>query len=365
MASQAKNRVLITGAEGYLGSVIAPFLMKHGHEVIGLDTGFFRDSLLYELSPYGVIKKDARDFSEKDLKGIDVVVHLAGISNDPFGNLTPEKIYDPTRVYAREIAALCKKNGVRFIFASSCSIYGKAEGAVLDENSIPNPQTDYSKNKLQVEEDLAELSDKSFSPIALRFATAFGSSPRMRFDIVVNMLSGMAFSEGKIVLNSDGEAWRPNVHVEDIARAVEAAVRSSWSGGELLVLNVGRDDNNMKIIDIAKVVAEECGAPISFLSSDKNSVAAELVKSKMVAAGGADTRNYRVSFAKITKQFPDFVCKYSILDGVREMFSVFKKIKLSPEKFRDRRFYRLQRIEDLFTGGGIDSDLRWTRKGQL
>lgn len=357
-----KKHALITGAEGYLGSVIAPFLIERGYEVTVLDTGFFKDALLYKAPPFRVVKKDARDFSENDLNGVDAVVHLAGISiNDPFGNLPPEKLYDPTRHYARDIARLCKKKGVRFIFASSCSIYGVSGSELLNESSPVYPHIDYAKNKLQVEEDLAALADGSFSPIALRFATAFGSSPRMRFDIVINMLAGMAYAEKKITLNSDGQAWRPNVHIEDIARAVECVLKTNYNGGQLLVLNVGREDNNMKIVDIANIVSEESGAPVSFSISGARGAGSDLITNKMVSASGADARNYRVSFARIREVFPDFECWYSVRDGVKEMLACFKKIKLSPEQFRSRGFYRIKKLENLFMKGEIDSDLRWKK----
>lgn len=355
-----KKRVLITGAEGYLGSVLTSFLVERGYEVAGLDTGFFKDALLYETHPFRVIKKDVRDVSAQDIKGVDTVVHLAGISiNDPFGNLPPEKLYDPTRVYARDIAALCKKKGVRFVFASSCSIYGTSGSELLNEDSPVHPHIDYAKNKLQVEEDLVALADGSFSPIALRFATAFGSSSRMRFDIVINMLAGMAFAEKKITLNSDGQAWRPNVHIEDIARAVECALKTNYNGGQLLVLNVGREDNNMKIIDIATIVSEKSGAPVSFSISGARGAGSALVTNKMVSASGADARNYRVSFARIREVFPDFECRYSIRDGVKEMLARFKTIKLTSDQFRNRGFYRIKKLEELFQSGAIDSDLRW------
>ncbi|TSC69454.1 MAG: hypothetical protein G01um101470_1049 [Parcubacteria group bacterium Gr01-1014_70] len=357
------RHILITGAEGYLGGVIAPFLIERGYRVTGLDTGFFKDALLYKAPKYTVIKKDARDVSEKDLEEMDAVVHLAGISiNDPFGNLPPKKLYDPTRHYARDIASLCKKTGARFIFASSCSIYGKSGEEMLNEDSIVHPQIDYAKNKLQVEEDLARLADKSFSPIALRFATAFGASPRMRFDIVVNMLTGMAFTEKKILLNSDGQAWRPNVHIMDIARAVECAAHSSYNDGRLLVLNVGREDNNIKIADIAKIVSDECGdAPISFVFKKRRGAESALVTSAAVSASGVDSRNYRVSFALIKEYFPDFECKYSVRDGVKEMLSQFRKINMTSAQFKGREFYRIKRLEDLYAQGKIDSEVRWKK----
>ncbi|TSD03523.1 MAG: hypothetical protein Greene071436_320, partial [Parcubacteria group bacterium Greene0714_36] len=332
-------------------------LIRHGFDVTVLDTGFFKDGILFPPSMVRTVFKDARDVQGGDLKGVDAVVHLAGISNDPFGNLSVEKIYDPTRRYARDIAMLCKKKGIRFIFASSCSVYGKGSDAVLDEDSSVTPQTPYSINKLQIEGDLRMLADKTFSPIALRFATAFGVSPRMRFDIVINMLVGMAVAEKKIVLNSDGQAWRPHVHINDIAESLLCALRFPYTDGGLLILNVGREDNNMKIIDTAKIVGEECGnIPISFMTgaSGEN----DLIKSTRIGMSGEDTRTYRVSFKKIKEYFPEFECPYSIRAGVREMIEKFIRIKLDRATLNDPKFYRLQALEKLFQGGKINDDLR-------
>ncbi|TSC68971.1 MAG: NAD-dependent epimerase/dehydratase, partial [Parcubacteria group bacterium Gr01-1014_70] len=340
------KRILITGAEGYLGSIIAPFLIECGYEVTGLDTGFFRDALLYTVSPYRVVQKDARDFTVEDLKGIHGVIHLAGISNDPFGDLTAEAIYDPTREYALHIAKLCKGKGVRFIFASSCSIYGKGTGVFLDESGEVHPQTPYSKNKLEIEEGLKRLADQHFSPIALRLSTVFGLSPRMRFDIVINMFVGMALTSREIVLNSDGLAWRPNVDIRDVARAFQAAVESEYSEPELLIVNIGRDDNNLKIRDIADLVAGETGGvAVKLLKENPESDKEGLVKSQVVQ-DGVDTRTYRVSFAKMKKWFPGFKCLYDVESGVRDLIAGLRELKLDAKLFKDRRFYRLQKIED-------------------
>ncbi|MDP2593291.1 MAG: SDR family oxidoreductase [bacterium] len=357
----SSKRVLVTGAEGYLGSVLCPHLLDKGYDVTGLDTGFFRDSVFYEAPEYRVIKKDARDFSESDIKNIDAVIHLAGISNDPFGNLSAEQIYNPTRDYARRIAALCKKNGVRFIFASSCSVYGKSSGGVLTEESETSPQTAYSKNKLEVEEDLKKLAGGGFSPVALRLSTVFGASPRMRFDIVVNMFAGMAMTSGEIVLNSDGSAFRPNIDIRDVAVAFEAALESKYDGEELLVLNVGRDDNNLSVREIAEIVAREVGGvEIKFLQKNPKLDKEGLFKSKVVQ-DGVDTRTYKVSFDKIKKIFPGFACHYTVAFGARDLAETLRSFNLDETIFKNPNFYRLQKIEGLLKEGKINVDLRWVQ----
>ncbi len=248
------KRILVTGSSGYLGSVLTQALADSGYDVIGYDAGFFKDSLLYSLPATKTIFRDARDIAQEDLRGVDVVVHLAGISNDPMGKLDAARVYDPTRYYSLKIAEMCKKLGVRFVFASSCSIYGIGGDERLSESSRTNPQTFYSLNKQQIEEDLRSISDQNFSPIALRLATVFGLSPRIRFDVVINMLTGMAVADGVIVLNSDGKAWRPNLHIKDVCRSVMRAIELDYQGGDLLVLNVGSDANNLQIIDVASII---------------------------------------------------------------------------------------------------------------
>jgi len=359
-----KTKVLITGSLGYLGSMLTEYLAQHGCSCVGYDTGFFRDCLLYPPYPAQTVLRDARDITEQDLEGINAVVHLAGISNDPFGNLDAAAIYDPTRRYAKVLAEICKRKGVRFVFASSCSVYGKSDGGVLNEDSKANPQTPYSLNKLQVEEDLRLLADKDFSPIALRFATAFGLSPRIRFDLVINMFAGMAAITKKIILNSDGNAWRPNVHVLDICQAIRCAVASQWHGGELLVLNVGDDANNMQIVEIAKLVQKSIpGCELKFLSEDKDLDKEGLVRDRKVK--GTDTRTYQVSFEKIKKLFPDFRCEWTIEKGVREMAEKFRELPLTEQSLKNINFYRLQKIERLYLDHCLSDDLRWIRPHDL
>ncbi len=359
------KHVLVTGSCGYLGSVLTEVLFESGYDVIGNDAGFFKDSLLYSPPATKTFFRDARDIIEEDLRGIDVVVHLAGISNDPMGKLDAAKVYDPTRVYSLAIAKMCKKLGVRFIFASSCSVYGIGGNEKLTESSATNPQTFYSLNKQQIEDDLRTISDKDFSPIALRFATVFGSSPRVRFDVVINMLTGMAVADGVIVLNSDGEAWRPNLHIMDLCESIRRAIELDYHGGELLVLNVGSDENNLKIIDIARTIQRivpDC--ELKFLSDNPDLDQEGLIRDRKVKQAGGDTRTYQVSFEKIGKIFPGFKCEWNVERGVMEMVERFMALPLSHEMFKRRGFYRLQQLEYLHGNGHLSDELFWQKKQQ-
>lgn len=354
-------KILVTGSLGYIGSILTKYLADRGHGVVGYDTGFFKDGILYEPPQTDTIIKDARDFEESDLVGIDALVHLAGISNDPLKKMDAAGVYDPTRVYSRKIAELCKKKGVRFVFASSCSIYGIGGEEFLTEESPVHPQTGYSLNKLQIEEDLKALSDKSFSPIALRFATIFGSSPRIRFDVVVNMFAGMAVTSGKIILNSDGTPWRPNLHILDACEAIRRAAEMDYKDGELLILNIGDESNNMQVCQIAKTVQDAAiDCELRFLSQEP-----ELDKEGFVAdrkvKSGVDTRTYKVSFEKM-KEVLGFKCKRSVAEGAKELVELFETLPLTTEIFKRRAFYRLQHLEYLHENGLISDDLRWTKE---
>jgi len=356
-----RKRILITGSLGYLGSVLTGYLQQAGFECVGYDTGFFKDCLFYDPPAAQTFMRDVRDLGAADLEGVDAVVQLAGISNDPFGNLDAAKVYDPTRAYARRIAELCKRAGAKFIFASSCSVYGVGDAGLLDESSPTTPQTPYSLNKLQVEQDLSALSDQNFSPIALRFATAFGLSPRIRFDLVTNMLTGMAFTTGRIILNSDGTPWRPNVHVLDICKSVKFAIASGYNEGKLLVLNVGDEQNNLQVIDIARAIqAQLPGCELKFLAQNPELDKEGLVRDRKVKQG-VDTRTYKVSFAKIREVFPGFKCDWPLASGVKDMVEGFKTRKLTADQFKNRNFYRLQKIEHLYQSHFLSDDLRWTK----
>lgn len=355
------KKILVTGSLSYIGSVLTSYLEEKGFKCVGYDTGFFRNSIFYTPSKTETIFHDVRDITEKDLKNVDAVVHLAGISNDPLDKLDNARIYNPTRKYSLEIARLCKKKGIKFIFASSCSVYGVGGDDFLVEDSPVHPQTKYSLNKLQIENDLRSISDRDFSPIALRFATVFGPSPFMRFDLVVNMFSGMAFTEKVIVMNSDGMPWRPNVHIFDVCEAIRCAIELDYRGAELLVLNVGDNNNNFQVIQIAKIAAEAVGGcEVKFLNENLELDEEGLIKDRKIKAG-VDMRTYKVSFAKIKKVFPGFECAWTIERGVKDMVVMFERFHMDREMFKRKSFYRLQQLEYLYGAGYLSDDLRWLK----
>jgi nucleoside-diphosphate-sugar epimerase len=337
-------------------------LCERGYECAGIDTGFFKTG---ELIPAEEIKtkvKDARLVNENDIIGFDALILLAAISNDPFGHMTTEQIYDPTRDYALKIAGICKKLGVKFIYPSSCSVYGAAvKSGLLNEDSPTNPQTPYSVNKLQVEQGLKEIADKSFTPIALRFGTVYGFSPRIRFDVVINMLCGLAITSKKVMLNSNGQAWRPHLHIDDACESFRRCIDWDINSGELVVLNIGRDEDNLKIIDIAKLINSNVdGSKLTYLESDTNNEKHELVKDLKIQ-DGVDTRTYKVSFQKVHKTLPGFKCQWTVEAGIKTLLNDLKKVGLSKEIFNSKEFYRLQKIEFLHKENEIDDDLFWIK----
>ncbi len=354
------KKVLVTGSRGYLGRVLTQVLVDAGFDCVGYDAGFFDGARLLPPPTTPTVFRDARDITPEDLRDVSVVVHLAGISNDPMGKLSAEQVYDPTRDYTRRLAQMCKDAGIRFIFASSCSVYGLGSDELLDEDAITHPQTPYSVNKLQIESDLAALADAHFAPIALRFATVFGLSPRIRFDVVVNMFVGMAVTTGRIVLNSDGTSWRPNLHIRDLCEAVRRAIELESHTEGLLVLNVGSEANNLRVIDIARVVSDAVpGCELKFLAQEPELDKEGLIRDRKVQ--GSDTRTYRVSFARIRDAFPGFSCEWTVDRGVREMVAAFQSLGLDTTQFKQRGFYRLQQLEYLHGQGFLNDQLRWIK----
>ncbi|MFX0087438.1 MAG: SDR family oxidoreductase [Candidatus Hodarchaeota archaeon] len=358
------EKILVTGALGYIGSKLLPYLSERGLFTLGYDTGFFKDCNLWPSEDENVVLKDMRHVQKSDFDNIDAVIHLADISNDPFGNLDPEVIFKPTRLFSLKIAKICKQKQIKFIFSSSCSIYGKASHSLLTETSNPNPQTPYSLNKLMIEQDLKKISDRTFSPICLRFATIFGPSPRMRFDIVINMFVGMALTTKQIILNSDGQAWRPNVYIEDVCKAIYHAINFQSDLDQPLILNVGDTEQNFKILDLAKMVQSQIqGTEIKFMQENRDfdEKALELIKDRKVQ-DGVDTRNYKVSFEAIKKVFKGFKCDWTVREGIAELSTILEKKGLTEALLKNINFYRLQKIEYLHKNSLIDNNLFWIDK---
>lgn len=342
-------KLLVTGVEGYIGCLLAPLLQSRGHEVVGLDTGYYRDGWLFSdraLVPGfpRFINRDIRHIEAEDLRGIDAVVHLAELSNDPLGDNNPEVTFQINHLASLRLAQLARAAGVkRFVYTSSCSVYGVANGdQPLTETSATAPQTAYAQCKTLVERDVGLLATKDFSPTFLRNATAYGASPRMRFDIVLNNLCGIAATSGKITMTSDGSPWRPLVHLLDICEAVCCTLDAPRDAVHNEIFNVGHDADNFQVRGIAQIVADVYpGCELSF------------------GAAGADNRSYRVSFAKIHAQLPGFQCSWDARKGARQLQGVFQRIGLDQPLFESRPFTRLKQLKYLQASGQIDAKFFW------
>lgn len=338
-------RVLVTGTDGYLGSLLTPELVREGFEVIGLDTGFYKERMLYHdagITPL-TLNKDLRQIDVADLKGVEAVVHMAELSNDPVGQLAPHITYEINHQGSVRLAETAKRAGVaRFVYMSSCSVYGVAEQEFVDEKSPTNPQTAYAECKVLVERDVSALADEQFSPTFMRNATAYGASPRMRFDIVLNNLAGLAWTTKEIRLTSDGTPWRPLVHGLDIARSIIAVLAAPRTAVHAETFNVGTTSHNYTVRQIAEVVAEVfSGCQLTF------------------GPPSADNRSYRVSFEKIRKHLPGFECKWDARRGAQQLFEIFKRIDLTPDLFQFRSFTRLKQLEHLIRTCQIDAHFFW------
>ncbi|HMQ29541.1 MAG TPA: SDR family oxidoreductase [Chloroflexaceae bacterium] len=338
-------RVLLTGSGGYIGIVTAPVLMERGHDVVGLDTGFYQSGWLYNGVKHlpRTIQKDIRAITAEDLVGYDAIIHMAELSNDPLGQLNPTITYKINHAGSVNLARAAKEAGVsRFVYMSSCSVYGLGGAEVKTEESEVNPQTAYAECKVMVERDVAPMADDSFSPTFMRNATAYGASPRQRFDVVLNNLSGLAWTTGKIAMTSDGTPWRPLVHILDIADALACVLAAPREAIHNQIFNVGDTAQNYRVREIAEIVAESFpGCELTF------------------GEGDSDNRSYRVSFEKINSQLPGFKCKRDARFGARQLRAAFEHIGMTDEVFKAPPYTRLKMLQQLIGTRQIDDDFFW------
>jgi nucleoside-diphosphate-sugar epimerase len=339
------KRVLITGHNGYLGSVMSPCFLEAGYEVVGLDTGYFQDcTLVPDMVAIPWVRKDIRDLAPRDVEGFDAVVHLAALSNDPIGNLNAGWTDEINFRASVRLAELAKAAGVeRFLFSSSCIMYGMSEAAVVTEESPLDPKTEYARSKVKSETAITQLAEAGFSPTCLRNGTIYGLSPRMRFDTVLNDLLGSAVSTGKVVVYSDGKPWRPVVHVQDVARAFVAVLEAPIAKVHNQAFNTGADSLNHQIIELAEIAV-------------KTVPGSELM---VLAQPGADQRTYKTDFGKFARTFPQFQFKWTAKEGAAELYEAFQAVGLTQDIFRDKRFTRLKWLRHLLDMGQLDRSLQW------
>jgi nucleoside-diphosphate-sugar epimerase len=339
-------KVLVTGHHGYIGSVLAPMIAAAGHEVTGVDTFFYEGcDFVPDLASVTSLRADVRDLDVGDLAGYDAIVHLAALSNDPIGQLNEELTLDINFRATAQLARKAKEAGVeRFVFASSCSMCGAGSGdEPLTEEAPLRPLTAYAVSKVRSEEALAELADSDFVPVFMRNATVYGVSPRLRFDVVLNNLSGWAYTTGSVRIMSDGTPWRPIVHVRDVADASLAMLEAPADVVRGVAFNVGADSENYQVRDLATIVHDTFpGCTIEYAEG-----------------AGPDPRSYRVDFAKLTGALPEFATKWTAADGARELRDAFEQVALTADGFQGDKYTRLARLKLLSASGRLDGDLRW------
>jgi len=342
------QKIIVTGHSGFIGSLMVPLLLDKGYEVVGIDTKYFDKECEFYPSREGFteIIKDTRKITEKDLEGAYAICHLAALSNDPLGDLDEQLTYDINHLASVEIAKLAKKVGVeKYIYSSSCSLYGIADGDVaLDETADFNPVTAYAKSKVYSERDIIPLATDDFSVTFMRNSTAYGISPKLRLDLVVNNLVGWAVTTGQIKIMSDGSPWRPLVHAEDIARAFIAVIETPKKIVNRQSYNVGQTSENFQIRDIAKLVGEVVPGCSVVITGEH----------------GSDSRSYRVNFDKIARELPRFKPQWTLKKGIEEVYEAYKKYGMDEDKFNGRYFIRLKQLQYHIENKHVDDKLFWT-----
>jgi nucleoside-diphosphate-sugar epimerase len=343
-------KVLVTGNNGYIGTVMVPMLQAEGFEVAGLDSDLFSSCVFGNSVITGAIakipylKKDIRDIERSDLDGFDAVVHLCALSNDPLGNLNPRVTYEINHEASVRLAELAKSAGVeRFVLSSSCSVYGASTEPIVDEETKPKPVTPYAESKVLAERDISKLADSDFTPTFLRSSTAYGLSPMLRFDLVVNNFIAWSFTKGIVLLKSDGSAWRPFVHIQDISRAFIAVLNAPKDEVHNQIFNVGKDDQNFRIKEVAEIAKQI--VPNSEI--------------KYVEGAEPDERSYRVKFNKIAAALPEFKPQWTVPMGAKQLYEAYKKVGLLVEEFEGPRYRRITHLENSLKSGVVDATLRW------
>jgi nucleoside-diphosphate-sugar epimerase len=342
-------KVLVTGNNGYIGTVMVPMMQAEGFDVTGLDSDLFSSCVFGNPSVTGAIakipylRKDVRDVERSDLVGFDAVVHLCALSNDPLGNLNPRVTYEINHEASVRLAELAKSAGVeRFVLSSSCSVYGASTEPIVDEETEPKPVTPYAESKVLAERDISKLADSDFTPTLLRSSTAYGLSPMLRFDLVVNNFIAWSFTKGIVLLKSDGSAWRPFVHIQDISRAFITVLRAPKDVVHKQLFNVGKNDQNFRINEVAQIAKQT--VPNSEI--------------KYVEGAEPDERSYRVKFDKIASVLPEFKPEWTVPMGAKQLYEAYKKVGLMVEEFEGPRYRRITHLENSLKSGEVDSTLR-------